>query len=121
MAKYADKHHHDISLNVGDLVYVSTEQFSLACWLSHKLASCWVGPFPINSIISWVAYHINLPEEYGRIHSIFYVSYLHPHIRLVPTHPLLPLLLDDSAAGEFKVKDILDSCLGRYGTKYLVK
>ena len=106
---------------MGDLIYMSTEQFPLAQQLSRKLAPCWVGPFPISSIISWVAYHINLLEEYGPIHPVFYVSYLHPHIGPVPPCPPSPLPLDDNAAGEFEVEDILDTHLGCYGTEYLVK
>ena len=59
--------------------------------------------------------------EYGCIHPIFYISYLHPHVGPVPTHLPPPLLLNDAAAGEFKVEDSLDSHLGHYGTKYFVK
>ena len=62
-----------------------------------------------------------MPEEYGHIHPIFYVSYLRPHVGPVPAHPPSPLPLDDNAAGEFEVKDILDSHLGHYGTEYPVK
>ena len=65
-------------------------------------------------------YYINMLEEYGRIHPIFYISYLHHHVGQVPTHPPSPVLLNDDGAGEFEVKDILDSRLGRYGTEYLI-
>ena len=40
---------------------------------------------------------------------------------LVPPHSLSPLPLNDDAAGELEVEDILNSHLGRYGTEYLVK
>ena len=121
MAWYTNKHCWDVQLNVGDLVYVSTEHFPLARQLSRKLTPRWVGPFPISSIISWVGYHTNLPAEYGCIYPVFYVSYLRPHIGPVPPYPPLPLPLDDEAAGEFEVEDILDSRLGHSGTEYLVK
>ena len=121
MAKYADKHCHDVSLNVGNLVYVLTKHFPLAHQLSCKLAPYWVGPFPINSIISWVAYCIKLLEEYGCIHPMFHVSYLHAHVGPVPTYPPSPLPLDDDTAGEVQVEGILDSHLGCYGTEYLIK
>ena len=62
-----------------------------------------------------------MPEEYGHIHPIFYVSYLCPHVGPIPPCCPLSLLLDDEAADEFEVEDILNSHLGRYGTKYLVK
>ena len=121
MARYADKHHQDIQLNGGNLVYISTEHFPLAHYLSHKLAPHWVGPIPISGIISGVACHINLLEEYRHIQPIFYLSYLHPKVGLVPTRSLPPPPLNNDTAGEFKVENILDSHLGRYGTKYLIK
>ena len=61
-----------------------------------------------------------MPEEYGRIHPVFHVSYLRPHIGPVPPCPPSPLPLNDNAAGEFEVEDILDSHLGHFGPEYLV-
>ena len=121
MAKYADKYCCDISLNVGNLVCISIEHFPLAHQLSCKLAPHWVGYFPISSVISQVVYHTNSPEEYGHIHPVFYVNYLHSYVGPVPTHPPSPLSLNDAAAGEFEVEDIINSYLGHYGTEYLVK
>ena len=74
MAKYADQHRRDILLTVGDLVYVSTGTLPLARSLSRKLAPHWVGPFPISSVISRVAFRVELPPEYGRVHPVFHVS-----------------------------------------------
>ena len=106
MAKYTDKYYRDISLNAGNLVYVSIDHLPLVYQLSGKLAPCWFGPFSISSIISWVAYHINLPEEYGHIHPVFHVSYIWPYVEPVPTRPPLPLPLNSNAASEFEVEDI---------------
>ena len=106
---------------MGDLVNILTEHFPLACYLSDTLAPHWVGPFAISSIISRVAYHSNLPKEYGHIHPIFHVSYLCPHVGPVHPCPLLTHPLDNEASGEFEVEDILDSLLGCSGTEYLVK
>ena len=50
-----------------------------------------------------------------------HINYLCPHLGPVPTCPSLPLPLDNNAAGEFEVEDILDSHMHRYGTEYLVK
>ena len=97
---------------------------STSCWHASYLVSLFhigLDFFFISSSISWVAYYINLLEEYGYIHPVFYVSYLHPHVGPVLPHPLPPLLLNDDAAGEYEVEDILDSRLGCYGTKYLIK
>ena len=59
--------------------------------------------------------------EYGRVHPVFHVSYLRPHVGPVPPSPPAPLPLDDDAAGEYEVEDILDSRSCRSGPEYLVK
>ena len=77
MAYSFNKYRRDIQFNSGDLVYVNTAHFSLASGLSGKLAPNWVGLFPIEWVISSVAYCISLPEEYGHIHPVFHISSLH--------------------------------------------
>ena len=71
MAHSADKHRHDVTFCSGDLVYVNTAHFSLASGLSRKLAPKWVGSFPIEWVISSVAYCISLPKDYGYNHPVF--------------------------------------------------
>ena len=87
MARSGDKHHRDVLFHSGDLVYVNTAHFSLAPGLSRKLAPKWVGAFPIERIISSVAYRISLPEEYGHIHPVFHASSLCGHHGPPPSHP----------------------------------
>ena len=70
-ARSADKHRHDVWFHSSDLVYINTAHFSLAPGLSRKLAPKWVGPFPIEQVISTVAYCISLPKEYGHIYPVF--------------------------------------------------
>ena len=106
---------------MGDLVYVSIDHFPLARSLTRKLAPRWVGPFSISAVVSPVAFRVALPAEYGRVHPVFHVSYLRPHLGPAPPSPPAPLPLDDVAAGEYEVEDILDSRIGRSGTEYLVK
>ena len=122
MAKYADKHHYDIFLNVGDLVYVSTEHFLLG-HASCLISSLHVGVdlFPSVALFRGLYIILTCQKKKGRIHLVFYFSYLCPHVGPVPARPPSPLPLDDNAAGEFEVEEILDSCLDHYGTEYLVK
>ena len=47
MACSTNKHRCDVLFHSGHLVYVNTAHFSLAPGLSRKLATKWVGPFPI--------------------------------------------------------------------------
>ena len=53
------------------------------------------------------------------MHPEFHATYLQPH--LGPALCLPPAPLDDVAAGEYKVKDILDLCMSCFGPEYLVK
>ena len=55
------------------------------------------------------------------MHPVFHVSYLRPHLGPAPPLPPAPLPLDDVAAGEYEVEDILDSHLGHSGPEYLVE
>ena len=53
-----------------------------------------------------------MPAEYGCVHPMFHASYLRPHYGPAPPLPPAPLSLDDVAAGEYEVEDILDSHIG---------
>ena len=55
------------------------------------------------------------------MHPVFYVSYCQPHVGPDPPLPPAPLLLDDAAAGQYEVEDILDSYIGHSGPEYLFK
>ena len=121
MARSADKHRRDVQFHSGDLVYVNTAHFSLAPGLSRKLAPKWVGPFPIEQIISSVAYRISLPEEYGHIHPVFHVSSLRGHHGPPPSRPPPIFPVADSSQPEYEVEDILAQRIHRGKTQYLVK
>ena len=55
------------------------------------------------------------------MHLMFHVSCLWPHLGPALPLPPVPLPLDDIAAGEYKVKDILGSRIGHFGPEYHVK
>ena len=121
MAKYTDKHCRDISLHVGDLVYVSTEHFH---WhASYLVSSLHVGLDLFPSVALFLGLHIILTcrRSMGAstLYSMLVISVLIWDQFLLAPPSLLPL--DDSAAGEFEVEDILDSRLGQSGPEYLVK
>lgn len=59
--------------------------------------------------ISTISYHIELPAEYGHVHYVFHINYLCPHKGPALPQPIVPFPLDDVAAGEYKVENILDS------------
>ena len=107
MAYSANKQRHDVQFHSGDLVYANTAHFFLASGLSKKLAPKWVRPFPIEWVISSVAYCISLPEEYGQIHPVFHVSPLHRHHGPPPSCPTPIILVADSSQPEYEVEDSL--------------
>ena len=84
-SKQANKHRRDIEFAVGDYVYLKTSNITLPQWLSRKLAAQWIGPFPVESVVSRVAYRLTLPPRFGRLHPVFHVSLLKTH------HGALPL------------------------------
>lgn len=50
-----------------------------------KLSPRYVGPFQIKSWIKDVAYRVNLPPEFSRLHDVFHVSMLRKYVR-DPSH-----------------------------------
>ena len=87
MARSAGKYCCNVQLHSGDLVYVNTAHFFLAHGLSKKLTPKWVRPFPIELIISSVAYRISLPKEYRHIHLVFYISSLQEYQKRLLSRP----------------------------------
>ena len=107
MAYSADEYCHNVMFHTGDLVYVNTAHFSLAPGLSKKLALKWVGPFPIEQVISSVAYCISLTNEYGHIHPIFHVSSLCRHHGPPPLFPPPIFPIEDSSLLKYEFEEIL--------------
>ena len=62
-----------------------------------------------------------MPAEYGYMHPVFHVSYLWFHLEPTPPLPLVPVLLDNMAAGEYEGKYILNSHIDHSGSGYLMK
>ena len=111
MTKYANKHRRPLEFEVGDDVYVSSENFRLPKTFSRELAAKWLGPYPITTKISPVAYRLQLPAKYTKVHPVFHISLLKPHHgRLPPAEE--PVHLDNTSdTEEYKVEQILDSRL----------
>ena len=47
IADTAKCHHRDIAITVGKCAWLSTEHLKIPPLLSHELAACFVGPFPL--------------------------------------------------------------------------
>ena len=55
------------------------------------------------------------------MHPVFHVSYLLPHLGPAPSLPRATLPIDDMAAGEYEIDEILDLHMGHSRPEYLVK
>ena len=55
-----------------------------------------------------MTFRVDLPAEYGRVHPVFHVSYLRPHVGPEPPCRPAPILLDDASEPEYEVEALLD-------------
>uniref|UniRef100_A0A8C5MFI7 Gypsy retrotransposon integrase-like protein 1 n=1 Tax=Leptobrachium leishanense TaxID=445787 RepID=A0A8C5MFI7_9ANUR len=75
--RYADRRRVPAPLyKIGDLVWLSSKHVTLNC-PSRKLGPRFLGPFPIDRVVSSSAVRLRLPVEY-KVHPVFHVSLLHP-------------------------------------------
>ena len=58
-----------------------------------KLNPCYIGPFEIVERIGPVAYRLDLPEEFSRVHNVFHISMLRKYIP-DPSHALEALEIE---------------------------
>ena len=73
--KYADENRREESFIVGEMVLLSTANIRNEL-KAPKLASKFIGPFCIKEKVGEVAYKLDLPETFSRIHPVFHVSKL---------------------------------------------
>ena len=73
-----DKRHSKVTYKPGDRVYLSSENIKLAAATCNKLKQRWLGPFVVKSIVSSLAYELELPRGLHRLHPVFHVSKLKP-------------------------------------------
>ena len=77
-AHYANQHRRQVEFSIGDQVLLSTAHLKNE-QRAPKLASKFIGPFPISRVISPVAYQLQLPDTMSRIHAVFHISQLKPY------------------------------------------
>jgi hypothetical protein len=106
----------------GDMVFLDSRHIR-STRPSRKFDYKWLGPFPIEKVLSRVAMRLTLPSTW-RIHPVFHVSLLKrapstsSPFASTTLPPPLPLLVDGSE--EYEVESILDSRLIRGKPHFLV-
>jgi hypothetical protein len=138
-ARYADERRREVTLKVGDRVWLSTEHLQLKdpSSQSKKLLSKFIGPYPILRAVGPVAYELQLPNEL-RVHPVFHVSKLkalreggsdefpgRSEVESAWSRPAAEFIADDGTE-EYEVESILSKRTRRIGrngriVEYLVK
>uniref|UniRef100_A0A8C5PTG3 Uncharacterized protein n=1 Tax=Leptobrachium leishanense TaxID=445787 RepID=A0A8C5PTG3_9ANUR len=119
--RYADRRRVPAPLyKIGDLVWLSSKHVTLNC-PSRKLGPRFLGPFPIDRVVSSSAVRLRLPVEY-KVHPVFHVSLLHPSNPdpfpgRTPSRPGPVVAVSED---EYEVQEILDSRFRRRRLEYLV-
>jgi hypothetical protein len=128
----ADRRRRVQEFKIGDRVLLSTTNLDLRLpGQSRKLLAKWVGPFCVSQVVSPVAYKLELPPEYSRMHPVFHASLLRPFrdgLQEFPSRTVVDRPLPEiNAEGqeEFEVEKILDKTRrvfqGRMVPHYLIK
>ena len=60
-----------MEFNVGDLVLLSTK--TLLVRSKRKLVLRWIGPFPIEACVGWLAYWLTLLDMYYHLHPVLHI------------------------------------------------
>jgi hypothetical protein len=85
---YADNRRRELRFEEGDFVYLKV---FLMRWVKRfqvkgKLASWFVGPYPIIGRVGPAAYRLELPESMSDIHNVFHVSQLRKCLQVPENH-----------------------------------
>ena len=79
----ANKTRRDVEFKVGDRVWLHASfrrSHMTALNARPKLNPSWLGPFPVKRVISRVAYELEFPPAYQKIHPVVHASYLREHL-----------------------------------------
>ena len=86
---YADKRRRDLQFKVGDRVFLKVSPWKAVLRFGRrgKLRPRYIGPYEIIARVGPVAYRLDLPLEFSKVHNMFHVSMLRKYIP-DPSHVL---------------------------------
>ncbi|WVZ90543.1 hypothetical protein U9M48_036836, partial [Paspalum notatum var. saurae] len=97
---YADGRRHELSFEVGDLVYLKVS------YLRGKLAPCYISPYQVQQCVGKLAYKLQLPESLTNIHDAFHVSQLKKCLKEVPVK-ILDIITKRTRNATIKICQVL--------------
>src|SRR5882724_11525457 len=123
MAHFYNAHQRETPLYmVGDKVWLNGQNITMTR-LMKKLDHKWLGPYPVDKVISQSAYRLKLPSSFGQTHPVFSVTLLQPYNADMITeqvqHDPPPPVIHDGVE-EYEVELILKSQILRGKLKYLI-
>jgi hypothetical protein len=76
--RYTNKRRRPLEFEVGDHVYLRVSPMKGVCrfGIKGKLASCYIGPYPILNKYGTTSYQVELPAKLLRVHNVYHVSQL---------------------------------------------
>ena len=124
MKRFHDRHAgEEPSYKPGTKVFLDGRNLTTT-WPSSKMEDKWFGPYEVLEKIGASTYKLKLPKTMKAIHPVFNVSLLKPFTEpafdsQIKPPPPPPVLVDNKE--EYKVEEILNSCLHRGKLQFLVK
>lgn len=121
--RYYNKKHRPKQYKVNQWVMLSTKNLRLK---DGKLGPKYIGPFKVISCRGEVAYQLDLPPIYSRLHDTFHVSLLEEYHFKNGQSPdaikgAYPDLADDDEDQEWEIEGIVEHRSRAKGTEFLVK
>jgi hypothetical protein len=108
---YVNKRRRDVVFKEGEEVYLATKNLPLKHGVA-KFTGKYAGPYKIVKVISPLAYKLELPPDYSKVHPVFHISLLKRHLeagefddRPNLSHPDPPLEIIPE--GEYVVEKII--------------
>jgi len=79
MVQFYDIHHREAPLYVvREKVLLNRQNLMMTC-LMKKLNQKWLGPYPVEKVVSQGAYRLKLPSSIGDTHPVFLITLMWPY------------------------------------------